>query len=254
MDDLHTNLSHPPADLNAAAVPSPDEFMVDFLTRFRSESEKNQLQLVDELTQRGESGLNALMSLLLERQAGPVGVLDGKIHQMLVAADTPSTQAFLQTHVPQGVVPLRSHANIDYAPLAHLLAKQDFLAADRVTLEKLCELAGESAVQRRWVYFTEVERFPTVDLQTINTLWQVYSEGKFGFSVQRELWLGVGRDWERLWERLGWKKGNIWTRYPQEFTWSLEAPRGHLPLNNQLRGVRVFASLLTHPAWTTPQS
>ncbi|PLZ94121.1 hypothetical protein CI594_16205, partial [Fischerella thermalis CCMEE 5196] len=44
-------------------------------------------------------------------------------------------------------------------------------------------------------------------------------------------------------------KGNNWTRYPQEFTWDLSAPKGHLPLSNQLRGVRVIASIFAHPAW-----
>jgi hypothetical protein len=31
----------------------------------------------------------------------------------------------------------------------------------------------------------------------------------------------------------------------------LTAPVGHLPLSNQLRGVRVMEALLCHPAWTT---
>ena len=40
----------------------------------------------------------------------------------------------------------------------------------------------------------------------------------------------------------------MWTRYPGSFTWSLEAPEGHLPLVNQLRGVRLMDALLSHPA------
>jgi hypothetical protein len=90
-------------------------------------------------------------------------------------------------------------------------------------------------------------------LRTINTLWQVYSEGKFGYSVQRELWLSVGKDWEKFWKKIDWKNGNKWTRYPNEFTWDLSAPKGHLPLSNQLRGVRVLKEILTHPAWQQDQ-
>ncbi|PLZ36777.1 hypothetical protein CBP27_11530, partial [Fischerella thermalis WC542] len=56
-------------------------------------------------------------------------------------------------------------------------------------------------------------------------------------------------NWDNLWVKIGWKKGKNWTRYPQEFTWDLSAPRGHLPLSNQLRGVRVIASIFAHPAW-----
>jgi hypothetical protein len=167
----------------------------------------------------------------------------------LRTADTAKAKEFCQTHFPQGVVPLQSAQRIDYSSLQDLLIQQDFQAADRLTLEKLCELAGDAAIQRKWIYFTEVESFPTVDLQTINLLWRVYSDGKFGYSVQRELWLGTGKNWDKLWPMIGWKSGNNWTRYPQEFTWDLSAPKGHLPLSNQLRGVRVIAAMLMHPAW-----
>ena len=150
-------------------------------------------------------------------------------------------------------VPLHSERGIDYAQLQQLLTAQDFQAAERMTLLHLCELAGPAAVQRKWLYFTEVENFTISDLQTINTLWLVHSEGKFGFSVQREIWLSLGKNWEKFWPKIGWKTGNSWTRYPDGFTWSLGAPKGHLPLSNQLRGVRVIAALLSHPAWTTTQ-
>lgn len=114
----------------------------------------------------------------------------------------------------------------------------------------MCELAGEAAVKRKWVYFTEVTQFSIVDLQTLNDLWVNYSEGKFGFSVQRRLWVSVGRDYNKLWPKIGWKNNNNWTKYPHEFIWDLSAPLGHLPLLNQLRGVRVTDSLFAHPVWT----
>lgn len=145
---------------------------------------------------------------------------------------------------------MESERDIDYKPLQQLLIAQDFQAADRMTLQKLCELAGPAAVQRKWLYFTEIENFPISDLQTIDTLWLTYSEGKFGFSVQREIWLSLGKNWEKFWFKIGWKNGNTWTRYPDGFTWNLTAPVGHLPLSNQLRGNRVIAALLSHKAWS----
>lgn len=227
---------------------SVSDFIAEFLNRLKSESARNQLQLVKELSQ-SEAGLETLMRFLVEQQSHPAGVIEGTAYQVLFAAKTPKTEEFLRTHFPQGIVPLQSEQAIDYSPLQVLLANQDFEAADRLTLDKLCELAGSAAVQRKWLYFSEVERFPSTDLQTIDTLWLVHSEGKFGYSVQRDLWLGVGKDWDRLWPAIGWKAGNNWTRYPQEFTWDLTAPKGHLPLSNQLRGVRVMNALLSHPAW-----
>lgn len=250
----------PPLNANTpeqrSAAQDATDFMNDLLDRLRSESSRNPVQLVKQLAETGEAGQEALMNLLLERKllleqrSQPAGLLEGAAYQILYGAENSKAQDFLQTHFSQGVVPLHSDRGLDYAPLQALLVKREFQAADQYTLEQLCELAGAQAVQRKWLYFTEVERFPVTDLQTINTLWFVHSEGKFGYSVQREMWLGLGRDWEKLWPQIGWKSSNNWTRYPNEFTWSLDAPRGHLPLSNQLRGVRVINSLLSHPAWS----
>jgi hypothetical protein len=223
--------------------------IADLRSQFWSGSEKTQLQLIPELEDFGDDGLEVLMEFLLERQSVTVRWIDGKIYLTLYQANSAKTIAFLQQNFPTGIVPLHSERNIDYLPLQQLLAQQEFLLADHLTIEKLCELAGTSAVQRKWLYFSDVENFPITDLQTIDALWFVHSEGKFGFSVQRQLWLDLGKKWETLWEKIGWKTENRWTRYPHEFTWDLTAPKGHLPLSNQLRGVRVISSLLSHPAW-----
>lgn len=212
-------------------------------------SEKVQVQLIQQLATLGNAGEDVLMEFLLQRRSNPPSWVDGKAYQVLYSADSFSSREFLQTYFPTGIVPLHSERGIDYSPLQQLLAAQDFQAADRMTLQKLCEIAGPLAVQRKWLYFTEVENFTITDLRTINTLWLVHSEGKFGFSIQREIWLSLGKNWEKFWPKIGWKTGNNWTRYPDEFTWNLTAPKGHLPLSNQLRGVRVIASLLSHPAW-----
>ena len=213
-------------------------------------SEKVQQQTISELADLQSAGLDILMEFLLQRRENPATWIDGKAYTVLYNYDLPTVQEFLQTNFPEGITPLNSEREIDYTPLQKLLAQQDFQAADKLTLEKMCELAGEDAIKRKWLYFTEVESFPVTDLQTINRLWLLHSEGKFGFSVQRELWLRLGKNWESLWAQIAWKNGNKWTRYPNEFVWTLDAPKGHLPLSNQLRGVRVIASLLSHPAWS----
>lgn len=214
-------------------------------------SEKVQQQTIQQLATLGNDGEKVLMDFLLQPRPQSPTWIDGIAYQALRSSDSPAVSAFLEANFPLGIVPLHSERGIDYTQLQQLLISQDFQASDKLTLRLLCELAGELALQRKWLYFTEVESFPITDLQTINTLWLVYSEGKFGFSVQREIWLAVGKNWEKLWSQINWKNGNNWTRYPGEFTWNLTAPRGHLPLSNQLRGVRTISSLLSHPAWTT---
>jgi len=236
-------------DQMTASVPEVSTKIAELQQQLQSSSEKKQLQLIQELGNTGTPGLEVLKTFLQEQRENPTNLAAGLAYQILYKADTPSTTEFLQTHFPSGIVPLRSEAAIDYSKLQQMLLQQDFLVADRITLEKLCELAGGTAVERKWLYFSEVDSFPITDLQTINSLWLVHSQGKFGFSVQRELWLSLGKNWDKLWPKIGWKKENNWTRYPNEFTWDLSAPLGHLPLSNQLRGVRVIASLLSHPAW-----
>ncbi len=241
---------------NPATSNTPVSPIEQLRTQLSSATAKKQIEILAELAQMGNEGVVVIQDFLLAqttaRSIAPSLqhlAVCGKAYQLLLAHPLPECQTFLRTHFPQGVVPLISEVGIDYAPLQELLAKQDFFNADRLTLQKFCELAGTAAMQRKWVYFTEVKSFPITDLQTINQLWVAYSEGKFGFSVQRELWLGLGKNWEKLWAKIDWKEGNLWTRYPKGFTWSIKAPIGHLPLSNQLRGVRVIEALLEHPAW-----
>jgi hypothetical protein len=137
---------------------------------------------------------------------------------------------------------------IDYAPLQRHLLHQDFEEADRCTSAHLRQLAGPAAEKRGYVYFSEVGAIPALDLQSLDRLWIAYSLGRFGFSVQGRLLRLCENRWELLWPRLGWKRDGLWTRYPSAFSWSLEAPEGHMPLVNQLRGVRLMDALLNHPA------
>lgn len=215
-----------------------------------SESEKNQLKLVSQLLEAGETGLDILSDWMISLQGEVDNLALGKAYQALYLDTNPAIQDFLANNFPQGVVPLKSEQNIDYQALQQLLAQQDFQGADVVTLQKLCELAGAAAVERKWVYFTEVENFSSTDLHTLDRLWLMHSQGKFGFSVQRRIWLSVGKDFSKLWTKIGWKSENTWTRYPKEFTWDLTAPDGHLPLSNQLRGVRLIDAMFAHSAWT----
>ncbi len=223
--------------------------IAEIYLKLQSSSDKAKLQLIQQLADMGEAGLLSVMEWLLEQQPVPANAMNGKAYQVLYNSGSLKATEFLQTHFPKGLVALKSEREIDYSTLQKQLAEQDFQAADALTLQKLCELAGEAAIRRKWLYFTEVDSFPITDLKTIDKLWLVHSEGKFGFSAQQQIWLSVGKNWEKFWPKIGWKTGNNWTRYPNEFTWDLAAPKGHLPLSNQLRGVRVISALLSHVAW-----
>jgi len=83
-----------------------------------------------------------------------------------------------------------------------------------------------------------IENFPCTDLRTIDRLWVKYSNGRFGFSVQKRIWESFGGkpgkwDYEiykKFCDRVGWyeMKKDTWKSYDY-LTFSLNAPLGHLP-------------------------
>ena len=141
-----------------------------------------------------------------------------------------------------------SDENINYKELQLRLLEQNFEDADRLTSSYLRKLAGKPAENRGYVFYSEVKNMSSNDLITIDRLWNIYSNGKFGFSIQAKILKSVDKKYEFLWPKIGWKKDGYWTRYPNSFNWSLDAPEGHMPLINQLRGVRLMDSILRHPA------
>ena len=218
------------------------------LERFLGGSPRQRRSLLPQLEER-LSDLLPLLPAALDRLS-PTGEdwAAGALLQWLQAADAEGLRDSVLGRHPDGWLAVTSAARIDYAPLQGHLLRQDFEQADRITSEILRRLAGEEAVRRGYVFYSEVAAMPGVDLESLDRLWLVYSRGRFGFSVHGLLLRACGGQWERLWPRLGWKQDGRWTRYPGSFTWSLQAPEGHMPLVNQLRGVRLMDALLTHPA------
>lgn len=225
------------------AAASPEEL----LDRFIAANSRQRRSLLTQVLQR-RAELRPILADQLDRlDATADDWAAGTLIQQLLAEDDGVSQAFCQRY-PDGWLAVSSGQGVDYAPLQHSLARQQFEEADRLTSAFLRQLAGDDAVRRGYVYYSEVPAFPAADLESLDRLWLVYSQGRFGFTVQLRLLRSLAGRWDQLWPRLGWKQGGVWTRYPGSFTWSLQAPEGHLPLVNQLRGVRLMDALLSHPA------
>lgn len=54
-----------------------------------------------------------------------------------------------------------------------------------MTRDALIVISGAKAKGRDFVYWTEVQDIPNTDLATIERLWNQFSGGKFGYSVQK---------------------------------------------------------------------
>ena len=224
------------------------ESIKEFLESFRMASERKRLGSLNILEERVEELLSLGSSLLSGFDNDLCDWSPGFILQLIHKAD----ESFIKNNLDCDDLSwfsAPSEAGFDYSPLQRYLLNECFEDADRFTSSKLRELAGEEAVKRGYVYFSEVETIPNIDLLTLNKLWIVYSRGKFGFTVQAKILDSVGGRYDKLWPRIGWKKDGIWTRYPKAFNWSIDAPNGHMPLVNQLRGVRLMDSLLNHRAF-----
>lgn len=233
-------LSGPPV---SRAIPA-DQLLDRFLTA-ASRQRRSQLGVI---RQRFPELLPLIPEVLARADRTGEDWAPAWLLQLALAGAAGSTGPSLLDAYPGGWLQAGSASGLDYAPLQHHLALQDFEAADRLTSEHLRQLAGSAAVARGYVYFSEVAAISDLDLESLDRLWLVYSQGRFGFSVQGRLLAACGGQWERLWQKLGWKSDGVWTRYPHAFTWSLEAPEGHMPLINQLRGVRLIDALQRHPA------
>lgn len=217
------------------------------LERFLSGSARQRRGLISSLEERREELAGLIEERLDVFDATAEDWAAGFLLQILAASSPERLQA-LERRYPDGWLAAPSGAGIDYGPLQRHLLQEEFEAADRLTSEHLRQLAGAAAQRRGYVYFSEVPAFPAADLESLDRLWLVYSRGRYGFSVQGRLLAACGGRWELLWPRLGWKREGLWTRYPQGFTWTQQAPEGHLPLVNQLRGVRLMDALLRHPS------
>ncbi|KAL7438767.1 hypothetical protein ACHAXH_006248 [Discostella pseudostelligera] len=151
---------------------------------------------------------------------------------------------------------LPSDVGMDYVPLATMLATGQLAEADQFTRDALIVLAGSKAKGRDFVYFTEVKRIPSTDLATIERLWNKFSGGKFGYSVQKKKYRQAKGDFEVFCQKIGWntKDGEVERKKrwfgASEFIYDVnKAPEGHLPLTSALRGTSLIKQLLEHPVW-----
>ncbi|WP_258004440.1 GUN4 domain-containing protein [Cylindrospermopsis raciborskii] len=124
---------------------------------------------------------------------------------------------------------------INYTKLETLLKAQMFKEADEETDRVMLAVANRQS--EGWLRVEDAEKFPCKELRTIDNLWLKYSQGKFGISVQQEIYKNlvnlVGgfkiNYGDPFGDRVGWRKDGSWLDY-SDLNFSLSAPTGHLPV------------------------
>jgi len=140
--------------------------------------------------------------------------------------------------------------------LEALLKAGKWRDADEETWNLMLKLTKRE--EEGWLRVEDAKNFPRQELRKMDQLWVKYSNDKFGFSVQKQIWLELGGkldgepDWDtfvKLSDRVGWRRNGQWLDY-NEYTFSTNAPKAHLPTGAgwpvALR-VRVFSSLDYNP-------
>jgi uncharacterized caspase-like protein len=132
---------------------------------------------------------------------------------------------------------LSSDKKVDYTRLRDLLAEGKLKEADEETLTVM--LKATRREKEGFLDVESIETFPCADLRTIDRLWIKYSDGRFGFSVQKRIWESVGGKpgeydeeiYRKLANRVGWRVKEEWLNY-SDLTFLLNAPQGHLPVGH----------------------
>jgi len=122
-----------------------------------------------------------------------------------------------------------------YQQLETYLQNGQWKEADKETDRLMLQIVGKEADQ--WFSLEDIQNFPCEDLRAIDKLWIDYSQGKFGFSVQKKVWMDCGgvpgeNDWgvyKKFADQVGWRRSENWLSY-DELTFLIEGSKhAHLP-------------------------
>lgn len=107
----------------------------------------------------------------------------------------------------------------EYQKLDLLLAAKKWYEADALTREIMLYVANLNS--QEFLSEISIQNFASQDLRTIDQLWVSQSNGKFGFSEQKKLWLECGGKisqqnkvvWEKFGAKVGWYHNSEWRSY-----------------------------------------
>jgi len=119
-----------------------------------------------------------------------------------------------------------------YQKLEEFLKNHQWKEADDETYRLMIATVGKEEGQ--WFEEDDLLSFPCEELLSIDQLWVKYSEGRFGFSVQKDLYLECGGIADRKYHKEAWESfcnTNGWMEKGQytEAVYDTSSPRGHLP-------------------------
>ncbi|OYD96308.1 hypothetical protein CDG76_05710 [Nostoc sp. 'Peltigera membranacea cyanobiont' 210A] len=126
---------------------------------------------------------------------------------------------------------------MDYTRLRDLLAAGEWKEANEETNRVILAVAGRE--KEAWLDNESIDSFPCEGLRIIDQLWVKYSNGYFGFSVQKLIYQSLGgtrlydgKIWQAFCDRVGWRNTKGWILI-KDVVFSRKAPLAHLPIFTQ---------------------
>ncbi|MDS9396147.1 GUN4 domain-containing protein [Aphanizomenon flos-aquae NRERC-008] len=235
--------------------PDPMKQLIWGITGIKPESQPSQPVVQ---TQQPLELLNSHLAKISATQAvdiiqpltKPLELLSSHLAKISASQAVDIIQPLTNIQPPTQIDDLRSEKGIDYSKLRDLLAAQNWEEADKETYEVMIKAVGKKSGNYFNFTIDELLNFPCQDLRTIDQLWVNYSNGRFGFSVQKEIYLSVGGEFSSdEYDFLAWNM------FVQDVGWydvhKNQIPRGHLPFSIygrvfflgdfQSRVVRIFS-------------
>ena len=122
-----------------------------------------------------------------------------------------------------------------FQELEEYLQNQEWKKANDQTRKIIINIGDKD--QQGYLTIHDLEYFPCEQLQRIDDLWVNNSDGRFGFTVQRQIWLDCGGKigeyeggsvaYEQFSERVGY--GDVRTDIGHIWSSNEPIPMGHLP-------------------------
>ncbi len=226
---------------------SDEEINKELLNDTRELLQNNKEFLNDalELLKDNKEFLNDALELLKKNQN------QSQLEQMVLSnlriADIEETKVpFSQATQPSSSdFPQKPVANPkgDYRHLRELLEAGKWKEADLETMNIILKITNRK--KEKWLREKQdIGEITCEDIRIMNNLWEKYSNNQFGFKAQQEIWQKVRRDVSkfdsgyikfgdperiRFAARVGWRVNNDWLPSYDDFTFNLNAPKGHLP-------------------------
>jgi len=153
-------------------------------------------QLATESAQSSNNGLpnNGLVldeveiAIKLTESGEAILLGDGQSHRtMTLRFRRPNASSVITTNSDTAGQTLLSNTGVDYTKLRALLSGNKWQEANQETWNVMCQAARKNAGSV--LSAEDIKQIACDDLKIIDSLWKQYSQGRYGFSVQNQIYM-----------------------------------------------------------------